>query len=107
MIRKWLEMLRNVSMDDEDAAVEDIAQHVVKEGMSTAAILFLETSKPVSFLAGQAALIATPFVGGFLDPMRMERYSDLFSDRRFIERLIQRIEELEAERAGKHAPQHE
>jgi hypothetical protein len=34
--------------------------------------------------------------------MRLEKYAGLLSNRDFIERLIARIEELEAESAGKH-----
>jgi len=85
---------------DEGEIIDEIARRVVREGMGSAAIVFLESSKPVSFLGGQAALAATPILGGFIEPSRLERYADLFSSRAFIERLIQRIEEVEEERAG-------
>ncbi len=100
MLKNWKNLLKNMPVDDADAAVEEIAQRVVKDGMGSAAIVFLETSKPISFITGQFALAATPVLGGFIEPMRLEKYADLFTDRRFIERLIQRIEELEEERAG-------
>ena len=100
MLKKWRELLQNMPVDDEDAALEDIAQRVVKDGMGSAAIVFLETSKPISFITGQVALAATPVLGGFIEPMRLEKYTTLLTNRRFIERLIQRIEELEDERAG-------
>jgi len=85
---------------DEGEIIDEVARRVVREGMGAAAIVFLESSKPVSFLGGQAALAATPVLGGFIEPARLERYADLFSSRAFIERLIQRIEELEEEREG-------
>lgn len=85
---------------DETEVIEEISQRVVREGMAPAAIVLLESSKPVSFLTGQAAIVATPFIGGFIPPGRVERFAELFSNRAFIERLIQRIEELEDERAG-------
>lgn len=107
MLNSLWYLIRNVSLDDEEGALEEIAQRVVAEGMGTAAILFLETSKPLSFLGGQAAIVATPFIGGFIEPARIERYAALFSDRAFIERLIQRIEELENARAGKRQTQGE
>ncbi len=100
MLGRWREWLQNVPIEDEEAAIEEIAQRVVRDGMGTAAILFLESSKPISFLAGQAALVATPIIGSFIEPMRLERYVDLFSNRDFVERLIQRIEDLENARAG-------
>jgi hypothetical protein len=105
MFQRWQDWFRNVPDDDEETAIEEIAQRVVREGMASAAIVFLESTKPVSFLAGQAAIFATPFVGGFIEPLRLERYADLFSRRDFVERLIRRIEELEDERlAGKSSP---
>jgi len=108
MFRRLEHLFQSVPLDDEDAAVEEIARRVVAEGMGAAAILFLETSKPISFLAGQAAIFATPLVGGFIEPMRLERYADLFSRRDFVERVIRRIEDLENERAaGKKTPPEE
>lgn len=100
MFGLFRDLIRDVSLEDKEAALEEIAQRVVREGMAAPAIVFLETAKPISFMTGQAAIVATPLLGGFIEPMRLERYADLFSDREFIERLIRRIEELEAERAG-------
>jgi hypothetical protein len=100
-----LQFFKNLFQSDptdkgEVTLIEEIAQRVVREGMASAAVVFLESSKPVSFLTGQAAIVATPLLGGFLGPGRIERYADLFSNRGFIERLIQRIEQLDAENAG-------
>ena len=100
MFRMMRDLLVNLPVEDEDAAVEEAAQKIVREGMAAAAILFLETSKPLGFLAGQTTIMATPLLGGFIEPMRLEKYAGLMGNRTFIERLIQRIEELEAERAG-------
>lgn len=103
MFRSIRDLIQNVPLDDEETAIEEIAQRVVREGMGTAAIVFLESTKPISFLTGQAAIFATPIIGGFIEPFRLERYANLFSDRSFIERLIRRIEELESDRAGAKA----
>lgn len=101
MFRSLRDLLMNTSLDDEDAALEEIAQRLVREGMGAAAIVFFETSKPIGFMAGQAAIAATPLIGGFIEPGRVEKYASLMANRDFVERLIVRIEELEAERAGK------
>lgn len=103
MLGDWRRLLQETPLEDEDAAIEALARHVVREGMSAAVIVMLESSKPISFLTGQAAILATPLVGGFINPARLERYAELFGDRRFIERLIRRIDELEAEKDAPHA----
>jgi len=101
MLRRLQELFSDIPEMDDQAAIEEIAQRAVREGIGSAMIIFLESSKPVSFLAGQAAIFATPLIGGFIDPMRLERYADLFSRRDVMERLIRRIEELEDARAKK------
>lgn len=106
-MRKWRELFQRISPTEPDTALEEIAQQVVRDRMSTAAIAFLESVKPMTFLAGQSAILATPILGGFIEPMKLEKYADLFSDRDFIERLIIRIEELEAEQAGARKPKAE
>ena len=100
MFRNIRDLFHNVDIADEEQAIEEIARRVVRDGIGAAAIVFLESSKPISFLSGQAAIVATPFLGAFIAPSRIERYADLFSRRDFIERIISRIEELEAEQAG-------
>lgn len=100
MFNRLQNIMANIPIEDEDATLEEIAQRIVREGMGAAAIVFFESAKPISFITGQAAIFATPLLGGFIEPMRLERYATLFSDRDFLERLIRRIEELEAERAG-------
>jgi hypothetical protein len=40
-----------------------------------------------------------PFLGAFVGPETVAKYSKLLEDRQNIERLIQRIEELAAEKA--------
>lgn len=100
MLGMMRDLLTKLPVDDEHAAIEEAANKIVRQGMGPAAILFLETSKPLGFLAGQTALMATPLLAGFIEPMRLEKYAGLMSNRTFIERLIQRIEEIEAEREG-------
>jgi hypothetical protein len=102
MFRFMHDMLQHVPLDNPDEVIEEIATRVVREKMTAPAIVFLESIKPISFLGGQAAIVATPLLGGVIEPMRLERYADYFSDRTFIEHLIRRIEELDAE-AGKGA----
>lgn len=102
-MRDWL---RNLPVEDENAALEEIAQRIIRAGLGAAAIVFLESAKPFGFIAGQTAIAATPLLGGFIEPLRLERYAGLFGNRDFIERLIRRIEELE-DRKGQEAAEGE
>lgn len=97
-MRNWRDFFQQATPNNPEVACEELAQHIVGEGMGSAAIVFLESIKPLGFIAGQSAIFATPMLGGFIDPMKMEQYADLLGDRAFVERLISRIEELEMAR---------
>ena len=99
-MRNFHDLLRGLPVDNADDALEELAQRIVRQGMGAAAIVFLESAKPFSFIAGQTAIVATPLLGSFIEPMRLERYAGLFGNRDFVERLIRRIEELEDQTAA-------
>jgi hypothetical protein len=105
MLGNLRDFMNHVPIDDADKALELLAQHIVRERVAVAAILFFETMKPLGFLTGQTAIAATPILGSFIEPLRLERYATLLGDRAFVERLIQRIEALESDRlAAKTSP---
>lgn len=104
MLKNWLNVVRDLPMEDDAATLEELAQRLAKENMTAPAILFFETMKPVGFITGQAAIVSTPLLGSFISPMRLEKYADLLADRAFVERLITRIEELDAQKTGETTP---
>ena len=92
-----------------DAELLDaVAQRVVKMGLTTPAVFFLESSKPLSYVGSQALVFLEPFVKSVLSVAYYDRFVALMEDRGNVERLIQRIEAAdeaaqEAERARKRA----
>jgi len=95
MLRYLHDLMQQAPLDDEAVLIEDIAQRTVREGMGTAAVVMLESMKPMAFIGSQAAIAATPLLGSFIAPVRLERFAHYFSNRVFVERVIARIEELE------------
>ena len=81
-----------------NGAIEDIARHIVRRRLETPAILLLEMHKPVSFIASQALVVGTPFLGPLLGVDRLAHYGSILHDRANLDRLIQRIDELAAAR---------
>ena len=57
--------------------------------------------KPLSFVGSQALVFLEPFVKAFLNLASYDRFTALMEDRKNVERLIRKIEELEDERARK------
>ena len=81
-----------------NGAIEDIARHVVRRRLETPAILLLEMHRPVSFIVSQALVVGTPFLGPILGVDRLARYGSILHDRANLDSLIQRIDELAAAR---------
>jgi hypothetical protein len=75
-----------------------IAERIVNFRLSPVAIIFLESIKPLSFLGSQLMVFFAPMVGAFTTSPVYDEMTAFFEDRPNLERLIQRIEELESER---------
>lgn len=84
--------------EERDKLVDELAQKIVDRRMETPAIMFLEMHKPVTFLASQSMLVASPFLVPLFGAEGVERYSKLFSTVDNVELLIERIEELSEKR---------
>jgi hypothetical protein len=87
-----------LSEQETKQVIEEIAGLVVKRGLITPAIMFLEMHKPLSFVAGQGLIVAMPFLAPFLGADKVGRYSRFLNTRENIERLIQRIEDMSEEK---------
>lgn len=84
--------------EEVDKVIDEIARDVVRRRLETPVILFLETHKPLSFVASQALVVGSPVLGALFGIDRVARYSGLLRSRENVERLIRRIEELVAEK---------
>jgi len=87
-------------LPEEDLAklVDDFARAIVRRGLEAPAIMFLEMNKPLSYIAGQGVIVATPLIAPLVGADRMGRFSRFLQSPDNIERLIQRIEELVEEK---------
>ncbi len=80
--------------------INKIAQKVVDLRLSPLAIVFLESSKPLTFLGNQLMIFMQPFYRAFFSYQEYEEIAVMLEDRNNIERLICAIEHLEEERHG-------
>jgi hypothetical protein len=89
---------KELSPEEVDNLIESIARDVVRRRLETAAVMFLEMNKPLSFVAGQAVAAGTPVLGALFGAEKVARYGSLFGSKENVEKLIKKIEELVAER---------
>ena len=80
-----------------DELVEKIAKKVVEIGMEAPAILALESARPLSFIGSQMGrTMIAPWFGIFgWDAMtKADVYMAVFENRKNVEKLVRRIEDL-------------
>ncbi len=88
--------------------VNKIAQKIVDMRLSPVAIVFLESSKPLSFIGNQFMIFMQPFYRAFFSYREYEEIAAMLEERKNIEILICEIERLEeawneAKRAKKNS----
>jgi len=81
-----------------ERVIERVARIVVERRLETPAMMFLESNRPLTFLAGQGMLAALPVVGAFIPPAEVEALSRVLDSEESLDRLIERIEALAQER---------
>jgi hypothetical protein len=78
---------------DEEKLIGNIAKAVVDYGLEAPAIMFLEATRPVSFIASQLAIVALGPLQ-WLFELEGLRYTALFMKKENVGKIIERIEEL-------------
>jgi hypothetical protein len=77
--------------------IETIAKAIVVRRMTAPAILFLESSRPLSFLGSQFLYFLEPIVRAFIRGDQYRRVAQLLEDRENVERLMLAIEAAEGD----------
>lgn len=64
-------------------------------------MFLLESSKPLSFVASQGLIFLGPFIDAAFEVPQYDAFCRMIEKRENVERLAQRIEELEEERLSR------
>ena len=81
-----------------DPLVERTAQLIIRWGLATPAITFLEANKPLSFVGSQALLMLQPITDLFVARELSTDLVTLLADRDRLEMLLTSLETEEVER---------
>ena len=82
---------------EDEQMIRKVAERMVRMRMSVPAIFFLESSKPLAFVGSQLLIFIEPFVQTLFNFAQYQRFALLMEDRENWERLVRKIEDLEAE----------
>ncbi|MBE0433679.1 hypothetical protein IBX73_09485 [candidate division WOR-3 bacterium] len=92
------DMIFEVSEERKKILINKIAQKVIDYRLSPVAIIFLESSKPLSFLGNQFMIFMQPFYRAIFTFREYDEIAAMLEDRNNVEALICEIERLEEER---------
>ena len=79
--------------EEEEKLINNVAKLVVDKGLEVPAIMFLEVTKPLSFIASQLAIVVLGPLEWLFD-LEGPKYTGLFMKKQNVGRIIDRIEEL-------------
>ena len=99
-MRKWDDELTD---EERDQVIQKVASMICARRMETPAILFLEMHKPLSFIASQGLVVASPLVAPLVGLENVQLATRLIEKRENVELLIKRIEEMAAGRGSETA----
>jgi hypothetical protein len=86
-----------VTQERKKFLMNKIAQKIVDYKMTPLAIVMLESSKPLTFLANQFMVFMQPFYRAFFSFREYEEFAAMLEDRNNVEALICEIERVEEE----------
>jgi hypothetical protein len=87
----------SADQDEDEELLRKVATKVVSMRMTVPAIFFLESSKPLAFLGSQLLIFFEPFVQTLFNIRQYQRFALLMEHHENWERLIRKMEDLEAE----------
>ena len=77
--------------------VDKVCLEVVKRHMTTPALLFLESFRPLNYIGSQVMHFFQPFVSIILTTQTYQHFAQFLENRNSVDYLCQRIEYFEAE----------
>ena len=95
-----------VTPEDEEEMIRKAAETIHKYGMDVAAILFLESVKPLAYIGGQMGrFFLSPFLPAFGESIGRggEKFLTIFEKRENVEKLITLLEKMAKEEKPKEA----
>jgi hypothetical protein len=85
-------VLEDIPESEQHALLEKVATWIVRRGLTTPAILFLETGKPLNFLGSQLLIGFSPFIQAIFKGNEYQKFALVLEKDANVELLIELIE---------------
>lgn len=102
----WLKLKYAFSVEDETSStfpdeemqlLNKVANIIVKKRLAAAAVIFLESVRPLNFLGSQAMVFFQPIVSFVISTKELDLFAKILEKRKSIPLLIELIEKRENE----------
>ncbi len=90
-------MILEINEQQATERIERIARFLVERHMAPAAIMAIESLKPLNFLGSQVMYFIAPFAEIIFNPKEYEELAALIEKDEYVELLLRRIEQLDSE----------
>jgi hypothetical protein len=90
-------MIVEISEERARELTDRIADYIVKRRMGAAAIMGIESLKPLHFLGSQALYFLAPFAELIFSPKEYQEFAALLERREYVDMLINKIDVLDEE----------
>ncbi len=90
-----------VPTDAQKAVVDKVCREVVKRHMTTPALIFLESFRPLNYIGSQVMYFFQPFISAVLTSEAYQHFAEFLEQRKSVDYLCQQIEHFEAEANSK------
>ena len=85
-------VLEDIPESEQRVLLEKVATWIVRRGLTTPAILFLETGKPLNFLGSQLLIGFSPFIQAIFKGDEYQKFALILEKDANVELLIELIE---------------
>lgn len=90
--------------DAQQPVIDAVCREIVRRGLATPALMFLEMSRPLNYVGSQAMGFLQPIVAAVIDTRKYSLFAAFLERRGSIEYFSSRIEAFEQERAVPSTP---
>lgn len=90
-------MIVEISPERAYEIIDKVADFIVKRRMAAAAIMTIESLRPLNYIGSQLMYFLAPFAEIIFNPKEYQEFAALLEKDEYIKLLMQRIDELDEE----------
>ncbi len=90
-------MILEINRERAVELVEKYARYIAERKLGAAAIMSIESLKPLNFIGSQLLYAISPFAEIFFNPKEYQEMAALLENKEYIDLLLKRIDELDDE----------